>query len=143
MRFRLFRFRTFWFGVPGLVFLLWAWADSMKVSTRAVIVRKSILLSDSVYHHAGSLDFVHWPNSWGGSLWPRQCRVTRQRSDAHGWFPLPGIRGHSVWIGTAFHTSRLVIPHWCLVSLYLIAWAGLIGWRWRTVRRALRQSPAA
>ena len=29
-RFRLFRSRAFWFGVPGLMFLLWAWADSMR-----------------------------------------------------------------------------------------------------------------
>jgi hypothetical protein len=29
MRFRLLSSRAFWFGVPGLVFLLWAWWLSM------------------------------------------------------------------------------------------------------------------
>lgn len=30
MRLRLVRSRVFWFGVPGLVFLLWGWWDSSR-----------------------------------------------------------------------------------------------------------------
>ena len=137
MRFRLFRSRAFWFGVPGLVFLLWTWADSMKTATQAIIMWKNSRVSDSMVHHGGSLDIVHWSGSFGGSLWPKECRVQRQRrGDARDWFPKPGIREHGIISGSFHRTSRLVLPHWCLVPLYLIPWGGLLTWRWRAFRQA-------
>jgi hypothetical protein len=144
MRFCLSRSRAFWFGLPGSVFLLWAWADSMTTATHAAIMWKKSSISDSVTHHGGSLDIAHWAGSFGVSLWPKEFRVQRQpRGDAKDWFPVPGIREHGILSGSLHLTSRVVIPHWCLVSLYLISWSGLMGWRWWTYRRASHAAQVA
>lgn len=123
MRFRLFRSRAFWFGVPGLVFLIWAWG-----------------LSKTHYSGVGNLDgpfskkigqldgdvllgWNPWPssNSWRGfheRIPPGHAQEIKE------FFKELGVPG--VWV--------IFIPHRSLVTGYLLGWAGLVFWRSRKYR---------
>ena len=91
MRFPLLRSRALWFGVPTLLFLLWAWVDSTR--------NQSWLQKGSPW---GSFAFEHWnsaieigrapvgslppsPTRWGGAL--SQPRNRYRRSGGRRWRP--------------------------------------------------------
>ena len=122
MRFRLFRSRAFWFGVPGLVFLLWAWRISHSHYTNfgfagnggglvGQLDGEAVILWESTgFAPSTSAKLGHY------SLAPDQMRATKRD------------------LGTA--RSRwdrwLFVPHWFLLVAYLQVWVGLLIWRtWR------------
>ena len=124
VKFRLFRSRAFWFGVPGLVFLLWGWWVSMGHLSVASYGsgRNEWMIGQS----AGEL-VMGW--NWDGG------QMSQGLNGDHLQMP-PG--GEVEWrVGLARYcdsdvTLRFVfIPFQWPVLGYVAVWAGLLIWRKR------------
>jgi hypothetical protein len=128
-RFRLFRSRAFWLGMPGLVFLLWLWSQSVprgfiatwtggpgsfKFSNEqgAILVTRSPRGSDINF----GTEF--WKDGWPAKEDPKA-----------EWWPQPEASRHAD--GMRYWT----LPYWLLGAVYLIPWSGLVIWRWRKFGR--------
>ena len=146
IRSRIFRLRSFWLGLMGLLFLVWAWRDSMDF-------RSGLSFNYAATSVGSCLEFL---GQGSGCLEVRWSPLDRSspatasfgdirpiRNHYSMWvaFPAPGIltRDDSVPGGRAgwryFSTPRisssLILPHWLLGLLYLPLWAGVVAWRWR------------
>ncbi len=133
MSFPVFRSRAFWFGVPGLLFLLWAWADSTRIYTG--ISEKSPW---------GSFSFEHWnsaitvsrapagsPSAFPSWAW-RGSFGTKNPEPRIWWATLKAERDRA---GRPF----VQVPHWLLVSSYAAVWSLVLLARrhhWRKARQA-------
>lgn len=134
MRFRLFRSRAFWFGVPGLVFLLWAWGDSM---THAFSLNSDgSAYGVDLFHLNGDI-LLMWGDKRDTSRWHWEIsRDEVDRGEAEEAKAL--LKKMSV----ALDIKVISVPHRWLVPAYVVGWAGLLIWRWRKFRRAFPEAPA-
>lgn len=126
MRFRLFRSRAFWFGVPGLVFLAWGWWISMGYFSEAGFWGA---YSWGIGQMGGEI-YALW-DSDGGPEW-RSFYAEHQE--------MTGEQAREVkedWVlASKWDPSvrYVFIPyHWPALG-YVAGWAGLIFWRSRRYR---------
>ncbi len=135
MRFRPFRSRTFWFGVPGLVFLLWAWGVSYRYQT---MLEMGGLDSAGFMQVGGKVfAFHHFPG----------LPARRTPTFSHEALALEDIlKVERGWSGYSKVGNRgfeaYSIPHYALVSAYVLVWAGLVAWRARKYRAVGLDAPA-
>lgn len=143
VQYRPFRSFTFWLGVPGLLFLVWAWVDSMSylsfVARRVDFIRPSgLTLSaiDNITHRTGAVK-ASW--SWAAAKdvtrLPRGLeQASRSASKTKNWFPPANFSSTlSPSIGARQYTW--VIPHWLLLLCYTVTWALLVIGPWFVVKR--------
>ena len=127
MKFRLFRSRAFWFGVPGLVFLLWGWWISMGHWSGAGFDGARFW----GIGQQGCEVFAVW-NSEGGPEWGEFVAGHRKTSEKQ-------VR---VWKESIADRRRgydpacryVFIPYRWMFLAYVAGLAGLVGWRWRMYR---------
>ena len=150
MRFRLFRSRAFWLGVPGLVFLLWAWGDSAKSEFKGHVSKGPWFV-----HLTQGAGYLQLQITRGGLASPWNSSAQRDPRVSGGeWWPglfyRPQWRYHerpAGWSGSIHFsypsvTNTLILPHWFLLSLYALPWCGLVLWRWRRLVVAQRVAAA-
>ena len=147
-----YRSRLFWFGVPGLVFLLWGW---LAFPMRGIHLRASLGEYHLRFTDRSRVAVVSWEiygrgrlmapgfradtfrlgpqrTPWGTVI-SEDPEVIRDRD----WFP-PTIR-YDVWEGE-YHLGTRRIPwvrvaYWFLLLIYLAAWGALLaGWQRRKSR---------
>lgn len=137
MRFPLFRSRAFWFGVPTLLFLLWAWVDSTRNLTK--ITRESPWGSFAVEHWNSAIEIsrapVGSPFKFLSMFW-RGGYPTKDPAPTVWW---PAANAERDYLGRPF----VRIPHWLLVLTYLPAWSLIIAFRRRHWMKAHRQAGSA
>jgi hypothetical protein len=126
MRFRLFRSRAFWFGVPGLVFLVWGWWMSMGHQSGASFKGTGVgdywgigQMGGEVYAVWDSVVGPDWGSFYAGN-------------DAMTWERARQVKDIWVRVCEKSPSSRIVfIPyHWPVMG-YVAGWAGVIFWRSR------------
>ena len=126
MRFRLFRSRAFWFGVPGLVFLLWGWWVSM--GQRSYVVAASDV-SELLF---GQIDGEVVLIRGSGPVPPLDEWVLAH--DGLMTSMAEGIKKEEQELEDAGISRVVFIPyHWPVLG-YVAVWAGLIFWRSRNYR---------
>ncbi len=129
-RFHLFRSRAFWFGLPGLVFLLWGWWVSMGHFSRAECGGRF----DWWIAQSAGVIVVFW-ESEGPPDWDR-FGVSHRKTNEEG------AREWKSWLieATEKDPSRhmVAIPHRFVVLAYVAGWAGLLTWR----KRKYREGPS-
>lgn len=141
MRYRPFRSLTFWLGIPGLVFLLWAWVDSMthlsQVSYKAEfrlgdgsLAKRNVAASNS----GGDVSLT-WSRPDGDYklLSHKFDSKKRDLREQREWLPLPSYLANRNYPGTIFYS--LSIPHWLLLLSYAFLWIVLILFQWLIVKR--------
>ena len=116
-RFRLLRSRAFWFGVPGLVFLLWAWSISRTHYSGALIGGKLL-----VYQLDQTLRISSLPegSNAGSQAFHRRCSPEEIQ-----------------WLKAFYDKSpkrAAMVPHGAAIVIYLGLWAMLVTWRSRQHR---------
>ena len=125
---------TLWFGLFGLVFLLWAWADSFERSSGAWVQRGRPFVT--ARNHSSTVQLA-----WGYVEPGNNAGISREiSSDPER--PL-------LWARPRFEKERggsasiitLRLPHWLLLCLYLPAWAILLAWRRRKRAAAGKAAP--
>lgn len=121
MRFRLFRSKAFWFGVPGLVGLLWGWWVSMGNYSSAGFRGARYW----VIGQMGGEVFAMW-DAEGGPEWGegvaehKDMTVEVAKAEKGFWTT------DNEW----YPSYRIIyIPYYWPVMGYLAAWAGLMIWR--------------
>lgn len=138
---------TFRLGLVPLLFLLWAWADSMHHESglqREMRMKGGVIDAEpnhSIYHHDSRISlFLAEPVS------PRDYTVTlgpiessRRPLRGREWFPTPIRRSETVQDTVIFHERS--IPHWLLILVYLILWSIAFAWRHLRIQR-FSTSPA-
>lgn len=123
MKFRLFRSRAFWFGVPGLVGLFWGWWLSMgSISTVSAGQTRNWWIAQS----AGEVLL-----SWDSSGLPDDLEFSGKHFNAS---PEESIEWRKMleYTDEMFPASkRLGISYCQIIVGYLVIWAGLLIWRKR------------
>ena len=151
MPFRPFRSLAFWLGLPGLLFLLWAWADSMShrsgLHVDKVLPGPRFVIVNFIGYEAAGFG-VQWgdapePQGLGSRLGGTTLTRTPITGPAESFFPPAGYtrlpaHGSGSTSVVPVEWRFLFVPFWQLVALYLAVWWGLLAWR-RRVRRAAEQ----
>jgi hypothetical protein len=139
MRFPLFRSRAFWFGLPTLLFLLWAWEDSTRTNT--LLMGKGPWGSFSFEHRDSAIEVCRAPV---GSPFPfpdhwfRGQYMTKEPVDPAPRIWWPAVKAERDSVGRPFIRT----PHWLLVLTYLAAWTLVIAFRRRHWMKARRTGAA-
>jgi hypothetical protein len=135
MPFKLHRSRAFWLGLPVFLFIVWAWMDSLKFQSRITLHRSARGDTDTFRQFLGTVDLRWWLQSPEPNLPFKYWRWTRKRQphEHRGVDPQPiTFKKERFAYGSVVKTRAIVIlPHWFLLALYMIPWAGLLAWRWR------------
>jgi hypothetical protein len=157
-----YRSRLFWLGLPGLVFLLWAWAQSNRSQTRVYLV-PSILCSTQgkVFWHRLRVDHEHEaivdyrrgkitvitvePSGAFiircGFPVPRWHTVELPvKQGEQSWFPPVRWASHSINEDTGY--SYASIPYWLLTGTYCLTLSAGIWWWQRRKARFIRRAAA-
>jgi hypothetical protein len=117
---------AFWLGLFGLVFLVWAWVDSMRAWTR---IDFGPFIVSSRHSSLGLVQF--------GSTHREFPELKRESlKETREWFPGPRLMltpgpGASVVI-----TPRQgYLPYWLIIGAYVPPWLLLSLWRARRIRK--------
>jgi hypothetical protein len=129
------RSKLFWFGLVGLVFLLWAWNDSRSIGTS--MRWQSFSIGFSAGSYASSINLGRVQNDLVNGPMDRKIYLQRNHTGTvHAWFK--PLRIYETRHPTGL-SQTVVIPYWLTTSFYLAAWSGVIIW----YRKRLRGSLAA
>lgn len=135
MTFKLHRSRAFWLGLPGFLFIAWAWTDSLKYQSRIILHRSVRGDTDTFRQFLGTVDLRWWLQSPAPNMPVQHWRWLRKRQphEHHGVTPQPiTFKKERFAYGSVVKARAIVIlPHWFLLTLYTLPWAGLLAWRWR------------
>jgi hypothetical protein len=120
-----------WFGLPGLIFLVLAWIDSMSnISTLdATVFGRSVRFrnSDSVISASW---YSERRSSSSGMAWDLQA-LPREPERGESWFPLPSYIALNHVGTSSWHD--LNFSYWFLIMIYLGLWQ--LPWLFRYHRR--------
>lgn len=158
-----YRSRLFWFGLPGLVFLLWAWGRSNSLSTHTTIqsgfLRSShgklfwYAPSETMKHpiqvdfREGDVEvleqfFISMP---GVRVPSGRTTIEPVPATERRWFP--PLRWRSKSFGAGASVRFLSLPYWLMTLGYTCLWLGAVaGWQRREARlsrRAAAELPGA
>jgi hypothetical protein len=125
-----YRSRLFWLGIPGLVFLLWAW---LIFAPRAICIdagqRNFDLLSFRSALELTTSDDWRTPPAWEIGIVPLDEEADRI-DPGNPFFK----RDYNVWPGGS-RLDYLSMRPWLPLAAYLALWLGaLAGWQWRKAR---------
>lgn len=132
-------------GLPGLIFLLWAWADSSRYETQFSYGRGHCFAYgahlNGYLRVALSRDSASSPPHHDGSRNPLVPRLEELFPGVgirpqHEHFEItPDSTGSIIITSTSIH-DQLILPHWLLLGLYCIPWSGLVWWRCRKAAKS-------
>ena len=122
------RSKAFWLGVPGLVFLGWAWVDSFWHMAAAGFYHPGML---QVGSRLGVL--FAWNEPGAGVNWGSPMASYRRIPE--GFDAAAALREEP---GFDVYT----VPYAMVILVYLLAWAGLLVWRARGYRAVGSDAPA-
>lgn len=149
---------SFWLGLPGLLFLLWSWHDSMTHDAgifRSIRARYSgsraytVVSDDRIGHSRAGLVITLFEVEPGPD---RTIKVEPPVLDRRAVLPevMPSspfpafqamnLRNYSREM-PGNHVRNLFIPHWMILIAYGIAWGAAIFWRQARIRRAGQANP--
>lgn len=131
------RSKLFWFGITGLIFLLWVWSDSRQNSASVNWQGHELGFSAGSYASQLNLGQVDGRMQIGGA--GPDLRFQRNHApNRHGWFK--PIRFYETTVSGG--TSRsAALPYWLLASLYAAAWGGATFYRHRRRKLAFESHP--
>ncbi|MEK7949728.1 hypothetical protein [Luteolibacter soli] len=137
MRFRLFRSRAFWLGVPGLVFLLWAWVDSMRYAT---LISGSGRVEVKVWNVWGTASFAVWrdPIATGLLEFDVDRKVIRDEETKQKAKHLAELG--LAWLIADRPGFSASMRHSMVLPSYLLLWLALVAGQWWRFKRALLDS---
>ena len=138
---------TFWFGLFGLLFLLFASFESTRngiliaissgSSTQWEVRNAELVLSIERVRLVSPTGMVVYAPTTLATLAGRR----RLPSGLHP--PIPralswrsGVRHKNVTLGFTTYHRRLDLPHWLIILAYLLLWSALLAWRWRRFAKA-------
>jgi hypothetical protein len=122
---------TLWLGCFGVVFILWAWADSRKTDTLLIFpggppyryLTSGEACLGSVFISGASID--HW-------------EIYRMQGRSYPAFPRP--RFHEKRSDEWRPTYETFIPYWLILAVYLPCWFLLLWLRARRHRAAAKNA---
>lgn len=147
--------RLFWLGIPGLLFLLWAWWHS-NFFHRALFLSETSHLSTTqgkVLWFSGQSDIEHdfhldfqtgevevYTVVVGPTMLRTICSfnaltidTTKVPAEDQAWFPPPRWQAREVNRDTYYRL--LSVPYWLFSASYAAVWLGGVGaWQWRKLR---------
>ena len=135
MSFRLHRSLTFYLGLPGFLFIAWAWTDSLKYQSRIILQRSARGDTDTFRHFLGTVDLRWWLQSTEPTLPVRHWRWSPKRElhEHRGVAPQPITfkKDRFAYSSTVKVRGIVILPHWFLLTLYTLPWSALILWQWK------------
>ena len=139
-----YRSRLFWLGLPGLVFLLWGWADSTRFLSIVKWQSKGVVLGFQSCGNSLRIDSFHCLDP--GRPSDLTCdRVPISRlplAVEHRLFPT-AVRFGSIHDASNASTTRmLVIAYWVKISAYTAVWIACLAY-WQRHKARLNRRAAA
>ena len=148
-----YRSRLFWLGIPGLLFLLWAWVESNVVRLKALVQPGFVWSSQGklCWHEVDAAT-----GGWEVTVDYREGTLSVSRQEEfvtaccfgtsrgfisrtpvmiaeRRWFPPP--RWEAVQLDASSSYRLISLPYWLLTGGYAGVWlGGLAGWQRRKAR---------
>jgi hypothetical protein len=121
-----------WFGLPGLIFLIAAWVDSMSWNSRLELSVADRRLS--CWNHGSRIGVGFYQNrnlllGSSGKTWDLQ--PSRDPTKDRSWFPLASYMSNDGW--SYYRSHAVAVPHWFVILVYLGLWQ--LPWLFRYHRR--------
>lgn len=154
----LYRSMTLWLGLPGLLFIMWAWQDSVK--NMAGIIRIASVTHPGIssfweheriaqIHSAVMIEY-YTPEPKPGRVYARtplewvRRRITISPDPRHlfrsfTWQSQPNAMGPD----SGMVRTVIILPHWMILLAYTGLWGGVIIWRARRHRHAAGPVPTS
>jgi hypothetical protein len=126
-----YRSPVLWFGLPGFVFLCFAWYDSLSMRSELDLVTPGGEVT--LIHHGGKLG-ISWDEgrAFGRTGKPWQLVLEpRDAKRSFEWLPLPSYLSGEGYRGSRWHNVGL--SHWLVILAYAGLWQ--LPWLWRYYRR--------
>lgn len=134
------RSKLFWFGLLGLAFLLWTWADSRRNSAYVSWGSPRWKLGIGSYGSQLNITQVDGGMILGGAGngfgWQRDR--SGRGATVHGWLKHPVYERTSHAAGNSLF---IAVPFWMIVLPYLAAWGTGQAHRCRRLKRATLPHP--
>ena len=147
----LYRSITFWSGILVMIFIAWAWRDSMKAQSslrrhnfNAQNLWGSISVEKTPLFYRGDASRFPLDRSGGFSVFsdtpafppPLILRGGGEESA----YEVPELGIYHEWIKQRFRylpqdSWIVLLPHWLLLALVALPWSGLLLWRSRRLHR--------
>jgi hypothetical protein len=136
----LYRWKSFWLGLMGLLFLVWAWLHSVRESAGITWISstrdRALLIAQSQAHV--EIEYFSPPFD-SGSLAPGFGGWTDTNRFRADLFP-PALESHN----KSGNGAGIAIASWLIVVTYLTVVTGILAWRWRRIKqKAASDSVAA
>lgn len=125
------RWKSFWFGVLILAFLVWAWASSVGSRTE-VLLQWDAYKNLSLIQANGRFLCVRY-DGWNQTLGVRKPKLSHHPlPEARWWQPAVSIKETNP---SEIPGWFLTVAHWFLILLFLILWTAFLVWRNRRMKR--------
>ena len=136
------RWKSFWLGVLPLGFLGWAWVAFEDDPVAMIHCRQKV--SHVISCGGGRVTFMKWTsfdryeNSPADGIQAGKGLIVAEPEP-------PRFAKAWQWRHHGSVDWTLEIAHWVVMLAFLVAWASLLGWRWRRMKRLAAGSvePAA
>jgi hypothetical protein len=144
IRYRPLRSPAFWLGLWILLFLLWAWKDSMHWRSRVFIPASAFEISASSGRNAVGFAINRTKGIWlrcDGYDYVPLTEPCIYREELSEWIDPPGP-----WIAAVSTDSPLeevfvlTFAWWFIILLHLILWGCLVAWRWKRAMKLASQN---
>jgi len=147
IRYRLLRSPAFWLGLWILLFLLWAWKDSMHWGSGAFFPASKFEISVSSSRGGVGYSINRTTGISVRHVGDNYIPLTKScvyRDELSEWTDPP-----SSWLPAVSKDSLIegdtvvIVAWWLVILLHLVLWGAFVAWRWkRTVKLACRNEPA-
>lgn len=144
MHHRLFRSRLFWLGLPGLIFIAWAWMSPL-FSGEGKYFSARWIAPGNFYQGFGATQDFHRMQLWLGRPYAGIGNPFRQTGITSRSFPFDARR-HSWsvnergpiwfdWGNPSADSFTIAVDYWLMAPAYLTLWtAAVILWQYRKRR---------
>ena len=139
-----YRSLLFWLGLPGLVFLLWGWADSTRFLSILKWQSKGVVLGFQSSGNPLRIDSFHCldPGRRSDLTFDRFPVSRLPLAVEHPLFPT-AVRFGSIHDASNDSTTRmLVIAYWMKISAYAAVWIAFLAYWQRRKARLSRRAAA-
>lgn len=139
-----YRSRLFWLELPGLVFLLWGWADSTRFLSILKWQSKGVVLGFQSSGNSLRIDSFHCldPGRRSDLTFDRFPVSRLPLAVEHPLFPT-AVRFGSIHDASNDSTTRmLVIASWMKISAYAAVWIAFLAYWQRRKARLSRRAAA-
>jgi hypothetical protein len=133
IRYRPLRSPAVWLGLWTLLFMLWAWKDSVRWESHVFVPTSTSEIQAGSGRNAVEFAITHTTGRFvRGDDYITLTKPCVYREELSEWIDPPGPWIAAVSTGTFMEdVFVMTFAWWFIILLHLILWGGFVAWRWK------------